>query len=164
MRAHWQSLSPRDQRVLKIGGLLVAAALLWAWGWDPLTRARATLRQQAADNEAALAWMRPAATRLAEQGGLADTAPAVAAADGRSLLARVDAAARGAGLGAHLTAVEPLGDARVRVQLGGVDFDALVAWLESQAGQGVRMEEWRVNRAAGAGRVDAVLLLQEGMR
>lgn len=150
----WQKLSERDRRMLGMGGVLVAAMLLWAWVWDPLSASRASLREQALANEASLAWMRPAVEQVLSRGGI--TTPV---SDGRSLLARVDASARAAGLGAHLTLVEPQGEQRVRLQFSAVDFDALANWLEAQSRDGVRIEEWNASRAAGSGRVDARLAL-----
>ena len=145
------NLSERDRRVLLGGGAVAAMLLLWALVWDPLAKSRASLREQAAANETALQWMRPAAEQLAAKGGVA----AAVSADGRSLLARVDASARESGLGASLVSVEPEGSGRVNVQFTGADFDALSAWLERIAGTGVGIEELSVQRGAGSGRVDA---------
>lgn len=160
MTAWFETLSARDRRILALGGALAVAMLLWAFAWEPLARSRDALRAEAADNAAALAWMRPAAERLIARGGIA-VAPQ---ADGRSLLARVDAGAREAGLAANLVGVEPQGGDRVRVQLAGADFDLLVGWLERSAAAGIVVEEFSAQRAAGAGRVDARLLLREGAR
>lgn len=154
MKARWQALSARDRRILAVGAVLAAALLGWAWIWDPLTVSRATLRAQAEANEATLAWMRPLVDRVAAAGGVS-----VRPADGRSLLARVDAGARAAGLGAQLAQVEPLGTSRVRLQFTAVEFDALVAWLESLPAEGIRIEELAASRAAGSGRVDARVAL-----
>lgn len=158
MNEHWQALSPRDQRIVRWGAALVSALLFWAWVWDPLSASRTHLREQAVQNEASLAWMRPAAEQLAARGGV--VAAAVGADDGRSLLARVDASARAAGLGAHLTGVSPQGETRVQMQFSAVEFDALVSWLESQRAAGIEIEALGVVRAAGSGRTDAQVSLQ----
>lgn len=157
MRAWFEQLSGRDRRMLLAGAVFVALVLGWIGLWEPLANSRAALRAEAAGNAEALAWMRPAADRLAARGGVAD-APV---ADTRSLLARVDAGAREAGLAASLGSVEPQGGNRVRVVFSGVDFDTLAGWLESLAGTGVAIEEFSAQRSA-AGRVDARLLLREG--
>ncbi|MFC4729616.1 type II secretion system protein GspM [Coralloluteibacterium thermophilus] len=150
------ALSARDRRVLAWGAAVAVLVLGWAWLLDPLLASREALRGQAAANARDLAWMRPLAGRLAAQGPAA-TAPA----DGRSLLARVDAGLREAGLASALAAVEPQGAGSVRVRLADADFDALVAWMEGAVAQGARIEEWSAQRS-GAGRVDARLLLREG--
>lgn len=157
LRDQWQRLGARDQRMLKLGAGLAGSLLFWAWVWDPLSASRAMLREQAAANEADLAWMRPAVERVAAQGGIdSRTLPQ---ADGRSLLAQVDASARESGLGPQLTGIEPQGEQRVRLQFSGADFDQLTVWLESLASRRVRVEELAITRAAGSGRVDARVAL-----
>lgn len=157
MNTRWANLSARDRRVLACGAALAAVLLFWALAWTPLAASRATLREQAVANEEALAWMRPAVRELAARGGAALRRP-----DGRSLLARVDAGVREAGLGGSLIGLEPQGARQVRVQFGGADFDVLVAWLERQAAAGIGIEELSIQRASGAGRVDARVSLREG--
>lgn len=157
----WNTLSGRDRRWLIAGAILAGLLVLWNWLWDPLASSRAALRVQAGDNERALQWMRPAAQALAARGGArVDRAPD----DGRSLLARVDAGARAAGLAAGLVGVEPLGGDRVRVRFGSAPFDPLVAWLESEAGRGLAIEEMSLRRAGAVGLVDGQVLLREESR
>lgn len=159
MKAWWAGLAHRDQRVLQVGGLLVVLMLVWALGWQPLARSRDSLRAQAIAQAQALAWMRPAAKQLAAAGGLAHSP----STDARSLLARIDAGAREAGLGGALVSVEPQGVNRVRAALSATDFDALVRWLQQVSAQGVLLEQLSVQRAA-AGRVDARVVLAEGTK
>jgi type II secretory pathway component PulM len=47
------------------------------------------------------------------------------------------------------------------VQFSGADFDVLVTWFEQRAANGIRVEELSVQRASGAGRVDARVALRE---
>lgn len=157
MKKVWNALSPRDRRITVLGAVVVAAMLAWSLAWTPLIASRASLRDEAVANAQALAWMRPASAQLAALGGT----PATRAADRRSLLARVDASARDSGLGGSLVGVEPQDPHRVRVQFSGADFDVLVTWLEQRAANGIRVEELSVQRASGAGRVDARVALRE---
>ncbi len=154
----WQGLSLRDRQVLTGGGVLAALLLLWGVLWLPLAHSRDALRRQVIAQTQTLTWMRPAAQQLIAGGGSSTQATAV---DGRSLLARVDAGARAAGLAGALVSVEPQGPRRVRASFTGADFDILASWLERSAAQGVRVAELSVQRAAG-GRVDARALLAEG--
>jgi general secretion pathway protein M len=101
--------------------------------------------------------MRPASARLAAIGG----ARVARAGGGGSLLARVDAGARVAGLGGSLVGIEPQDAQHVRVQLSGADFDVLASWLEGAAADGIRVEELSLQRASGPGRVDARVSLRE---
>lgn len=162
MKDFWNRLGERDRRLLAGAAVLVALALLWAWGWDPLARSRAALRAEAAGNAAALAWMRPAVQQWSASGArpIGSGGPA----DGRSLLARVDGDARAAGLAGGLLGVEPLDADGVRASFSGVDFDALIGWLQNAAGTGLAIEEFSARRAAGPGRVDARVLLRQEPR
>jgi Type II secretory pathway, component PulM len=157
MKKLWSGLSPRDRRIAVLGAVVVAAMLAWALAWTPLIASRDSLRDEAVANAQALAWMRPASAQLAALGGTSATR----AEDRRSLLARVDASARESGLGGSLVGVEPQDPHRVRVQFSGADFDVFAAWLEQRAASGIRVEELSVQRASGAGRVDARVALRE---
>jgi general secretion pathway protein M len=157
MKKFWSGLSPRDRRIAVLGAVVVAAMLAWSLAWTPLIASQASLRDEAVANAQALAWMRPASAQLAALGGT----PAPRAADRRSLLARVDASARESGLGGSLVGVEPQDPHRVRAQFSGADFDVLATWLEQRAASGIRVEELSVQRASGAGRVDARVALRE---
>ncbi len=157
MRRFWSNLGSRDQRILLIGGVFVALVVIWLGVWEPLHTARDAARTRVAAAANDLATMRAVAPQLNALAG----ASAPAALDGRSLLALVDATARGAVVGDALLRVEPLTGDRVRVYFEGAGFDALVQWLgELEAQQGVVTGELSVNRAAGVGRVDARVLLQ----
>lgn len=159
LAAALQRLSPRERSLLLLAATVLMLFLGWALLWRPLDAARDTLREQVAQSAAELAWMRQAVPTLA---GTVQSAPA-RVLDGRSLLARVDAGAREAGLGDALLRVEPVSASEVRVSFGGADFDALVAWLEDfTAAQGASVTELSVQRVQGVGRVDARLALREG--
>jgi general secretion pathway protein M len=161
MKGWWNRLAARERRVVGVGGALVALLLAWAFVWDPLAAARARLETGVQQAEADLAWMREAVPRLAArraQGGAigADRA-------GRSLPALADASLREAGLGAHLSRIEPLGEGRVGLWFDDVGFDPWVVWLEGFAPRyGIRVEELSVDRVAGPGMVDARVVLVDG--
>lgn len=155
MRDWWQARQPRERMVLGGGAAVGLVVLAWALVWDPLFTSRDALRVEVARQSAQLAWMRPAvADALIRDTTVPDTA------DGRSLLARIDAGARSAGLGNQLVAVEPQGNDRVSVRLVGVDFDRFTVWLETLAASGLSIDELSVQRAAG-NTVDVRLGLSE---
>lgn len=157
LRGFWAGLSPRDQRVLTLGGIVLAVILLWLLIWEPLREARDAARLRVAAATTDLATMRAAAPQLQALAG--GTAPVVR--DNRSLLALVDATARTSGVGEALLRVEPVAGDQVRVYFQGAGFDALVVWLEElEVRQGVRLGDVSINRAAGVGRVDARMSLE----
>ena len=58
--AWWHAQTVRDRRVLVVGAIIVAVLLVWALAWLPLSRARAGLAVQVAQQRTDLAWMRQA--------------------------------------------------------------------------------------------------------
>lgn len=159
LHSWWLGLGERDRRVLQIGATLAVLLLLWGALWLPLSHSRDALRRQVIVQTEALAWMRPAAQQLQASGG---TRAANSVADGRSLLAQVDAGARAAGLAGALVSVEPQGPHRVRANFSGADFDTLANWLQDASAHGIRISELSVQRSA-LGRVDARAVLSEGV-
>ncbi|MBS0487713.1 MAG: type II secretion system protein M [Proteobacteria bacterium] len=160
IRAWWNAQSVRDRRVLVAGGIVVAILLTWALAWIPLSRARASLTAQVAQQRADVAWMRQSlaqARELRTQGARGNVAR-----QGKSLLALADATARADGLGDALKRVEPTGAASVRVSFEVVDFDVLSNWLEALARDyGVSVTDLSVDKSQGLGLVNARVTLQD---
>lgn len=158
-RARWQELAPRERRTLTVGAAVLLVTVAYLLLWEPLAQSRDDWRARVAAAETDLAWMRAAAPQVLSRRG---TQPIAVAPDGRSLLARVDAGAREAGLGTALLRVEPVAAGQVRVTFEQAGFDALMRWIESLSAQyGTRVTELSVQRAAGVGLVDARLSLEE---
>jgi type II secretory pathway component PulM len=160
MKAWWAALSARDRNVLRFGMAFVAALLLWAFVWDPLSQSRRSLRTQVAEAEANLAYMHVAAAQLQAltSGGTAT----VFDRGGRSLFALADSSAREHQLAHALKRIEPVSAGRINIWLEGAEFDQLAAWLEQlQSVYGVRVEEYALQRGEGSGRVDGRLSLIE---
>jgi general secretion pathway protein M len=158
LAARYQSLAPRERRAVTLGAMALLLILGYLLAWEPLQQSRDAWRVRVTAAEADLAWMRAAAPRVQVAAG---TTIAAAAPNGRSLLARVDASARDAGLGTALLRVEPVAAGQVRVTFEQAGFDALMQWLEAlAAAQGVRVTELSAQRADGVGLVDARVSLQ----
>lgn len=159
LRRRWESLEPRERRVISSGALVLALVLGYLMVWEPLAQSREEWRTRVVAAETDLAWMRVTARQVQ---ALRATAPVPTQPDGRSLLARADASVREAGLGDALLRVEPVSANQVRVYFEQAGFDTLVRWLESLAARhGTRVIEMSVQRADGVGRVDARLSLEE---
>lgn len=159
LRQRWESLEPRERRVLGAGAVVVLALIVYLFVWEPLAQSRDEWRVRVAAAETDLAWMRGVAPEVLARRGAAPTATAP---DSRSLLARVDASVREAGLAAALLRVEPVAANQVRATFEQAGFDALMRWLETLAQRhGTRVTEMSVQRADGVGVVDARLGLEE---
>jgi len=160
MRAWWNGLAGREQRMVAIGGFAVVLMLAWAFVWHPLVVKRAELRDAVEAQQRDLAFVRVAAAdvdRLRASGkqGRRDR-------QGRSLLALADASARDAGLEGALKRVEPVGATSVRVSFEVARFDALIAWIEGLTRDyGVEAIDVSADRADGVGLVNARVTLQD---
>jgi general secretion pathway protein M len=160
MRAWWNGLAAREQRIVAIGALAVLLMLGWAFVWHPLVVKRAELRDEVDAQRRELAFVRVAAAdvdRLRATGkqGRRDR-------QGRSLLALADATARAGGLEGALKRVEPVGAASVRVSFETARFDALIAWIEGLTRDyGIEAVDFSADRADGVGLVNARVTLQD---
>src|SRR5262249_23094417 len=162
IRAWWQGLQERERSVLAIGGALVALMLLWAFAWQPLGQARATLATRVAAQRDDLAQMRAISGDVADlrargiRGG--------ADRQGKSLLALADVTARDekADLAAALKRVEPAGPKSVRVSFEAANFDALMRWVDNLSrAYGVQATDLSADRGDTAGIVNARVTLEE---
>ncbi|MGH8169284.1 MAG: type II secretion system protein GspM [Steroidobacteraceae bacterium] len=148
-----RSLSPRDRRVLLIGGV-IAAILFVVAVILPLDRSVSRLHDQVTRKQADLVWMRSAAPEIAAAGPVHNTS-------GESLIVIVDQSARESGLGGSLAGSQPSGRGGLNVQLEKAPFDALVGWLARLSQQnGVQIESATIDTAGSPGTVNASLVLK----
>lgn len=157
MMAYWQRLNARQQRVLAAAALILVAAALFVWVWEPLAQSRDLERERVAAQRALLDWLEavePAARALRQgQAGARDLG-------GRSLLGVADQTARAAGLAGALTRIEPVGEDQVRVWLDEAEFTATMRWLETlSVNHPVRTAQLEVERGRAAGMVNARVTL-----
>lgn len=160
MMQWWQDLEPREQRILGIGAVFLAGALLYLLVWEPVVEKHRRTREQVTEQRALLEWMRERALeverlRTASPGAGASKSPRKG-----SLLSLIDAGARGAGLGPAVKRVEPAGRDKARVWFEAVGFDPLTTWLGELRGRhGVLVDSMTIDRGETPGRVDARLVL-----
>ena len=160
MRAWWDGLAAREQRIVAIGAILVALMLGWALVWHPLALKRAALRDTVDAQRRDLAYVRVASAEV-ERLRAAGT-HSRGDRQGRSLLALADATARAGGLEGALRRVEPVGATSVRVTFEVASFDALVGWIQGLTGDyGVEATDFSADRADGVGLVNARVTLQD---
>ncbi len=151
----WRSRAPRERLVLAGGSALLVLALGYAYGWLPMQREAAQLRQ-------ALPQLRAQARQLQQDAlevGRLKARP-VPAQQGGSLAAVIDQRAKAIGLRERIESITPQDDGRVQVVLPDVAFDAWLGWLgDLQASHAVRVESARIEARDEPGmvRIDAVL-------
>lgn len=154
LRTWYEAQSPRDQRVLWIGAVVVGLILL-AWIFIPLQRSLGAAREQVRQQQDDLEWMRRYAPSLAAAG----PGPGATATQ-EPLVVLVDRSARETGLGQALTGSVPAGNGAMRVQFERADFNLLLGWVARLSSQnGVRVEAATVTAAGSPGIVDASVQL-----
>jgi len=154
LRAWYEKLAPREQKVVLIGAVLSACLLLFGV-LLPLERKVASARERVAAKQADLVWMRSVAPRLVSLRNVG------AHGSGESLVVLADRVARQTGIARALTGSQPGGDGSLSVRLEQVSFDALAAWMATlQQQHGAHVISSTIDRTATAGVVSATVVLR----
>lgn len=153
----WRARAPRERLVLA-GAALLVPALGFAYGWLPMQREVAQLRQ-------ALPQLREQARQVeqdAEEVARLKKLPAVRQAKD-NLASAIEQRALASGLRERIESITPQGAGKVKVVLPQVAFDHWIALLgELQASHGVRVESTRIQAADEAGMVSVEAVLGAG--
>jgi general secretion pathway protein M len=155
LRAWYDGLQQREQRMVSIGGVVVAVLVVLFGLLIPLQSAvsNAVARNDAKRED--LAWMQVNATEIRAAGG------GLATDTGEAPVVLVDRVGRESGLGNALRGTQPNGTG-VRVQLEAAPFDTLVAWLATlDEHYGLAVESITVDRAARPGIVNASITFSQ---
>ncbi len=150
----WRARAPRERLVLA-GAALLVPALGFAYGWLPMQREVAQLRQTLPQLRAQARQLQQEAQEVARL-----KARPAAKPEAGSLASAVEQRTLAMGLRGRIESIAPQDAGRVRVVLPQVAFDAWLGWLgELQARHGVRVDSARIEAGdvAGTVRVDAVL-------
>jgi len=146
------SLSPRERRLLLLGGIAAVAILIFGM-LIPLDRSVSHAQDRLAKKRADLSWMQSVAPQIA-------VIPPPSTARGESLLVIVDRSAREAGLANALSGSEPGGPGNLSVRLEKASFDMLVGWLARLAQQnGVTVDSAIIEKSGVPGLVNANIVL-----
>jgi general secretion pathway protein M len=158
LRAWYAGLQEREQRMVAIGGAVVAVLILVLGILWPL---QSTVSNAVHGNETKrqdLAWMELNAPELRAN---ADSLPANT---GEAPVVLVDRVGREAGLASAFRGTQPNGNG-VRVQLEAAPFDTLVTWLATlDERYGLAIESITVDRAARPGVVNASITFTQPQR
>ena len=158
LRAWYAGLQQREQRVVAVGGVVVAVLILVVGILMPLHSAVSNAVQRNESKRDDLAWMQVNAAEIRAAGNQlpADT--------GEAPVVLVDRVGREAGLASALRGTQPNGTG-VRVQLEAAPFDALITWLATlDERYGLSVETITVDRAARPGVVNASITLTQPRR
>lgn len=157
MKAWWAALDNRERRVLVVGGLVLAAILLYFFAWEPYVTYARDLRQSVADKRTQLSWM---AQRSEEVIRLRASATREAPVREGSLMGQVDASARAAAISSFIKRIEPQGSASVRVWLERAKFDDVVLWLGQLENESrIRIDDLRLELGDRSGYINGRITL-----
>ena len=149
----WHDRTPGERATLAGLGALAAAALLVAFAWLPLERARTRLQQQLPELRASLGTLE----RQAEEVRRLRSLPPATSSQSEPLVSLLTAGGGRALPGAQLTVLD---GKTLAVQATDVAFGALLEWLAAvQASQALRVREARLEALPAAGRVRGELKL-----
>jgi general secretion pathway protein M len=154
----YAGLQQREQRVVVIGGVVVAFLVLVLGILLPLQSAVSSAVKRNQTEREDLAWMQVNAPEIRAAGNQlpADT--------GEAPVVLVDRVGREAGLASALRGTQPNGNG-VRVQLEAAPFDTLVSWLATlDERYGFAIESITVDRAARPGVVNASITFTQPRR
>lgn len=144
----WQARTESERAVLATVGALAAIALVAAFAWLPLERARSRLTADLPALRASLETMQ----RQSEEAKRLRAAPPAA-----SLQAPVGQLASSPPAGAQVMALDAQ---RVRLSANDAAFTTLLEWIvAAQASHGMRVESARIDALPVAGRVRADIVL-----
>jgi general secretion pathway protein M len=158
LRTWYAGLQQREQRVVAVGGVVVAILILVLGILLPLHSAVSGAVQRNETKRDDLAWMQVNAPEIRAAGNQlpADT--------GEAPVVLVDRVGREAGLGSALRGTQPNGTG-VRVQLEAAPFDILITWLATlDERYGLSVETITVDRAARPGVVNASITFTQPRR
>jgi general secretion pathway protein M len=154
MKFNYDTLSPREQNIVKIGGAALAAILIFGVLLpldSSVTKAAARISKKQQD----LVWMKSVAPFLAAQ------APAHES-NGESLIVIVDRSARESDLGKSLAGTDPSGAGGIQVRLEKAPFDSIIGWLSRLSQQnGIGVDGATIDGAGSPGIVNAAIVLKQ---
>ena len=151
--AWWGARTEQEQRMLSIGGAVVALGLVWGLLIDPALSGRSKLEKELPQLNQQVAELQALAGEASQLAAQPQAAPQP-----------LNKEALAAGLQARGLATQSLtvtGD-YVKVEFQGVPFAALVSWLDAmRREQRLVVQEGQVSAQGAAGQVDAHLTLRQ---
>jgi general secretion pathway protein M len=154
MKLSFDTMSEREQRLVKIGGIAIVLILIFGV-LIPLDSSVSKARARITKKQADLVWMRSVAPVLAASG------PVRNGGSGESLIVIVDRSARESGLEKALAGSEPNGPGGIQVRMEKAPFDAIVGWLSRLSQQnGIGVDGASIDTAGAPGIVNAAIVLR----
>ena len=153
----YSQLSPRDQKALIWGGVLMLVFLLYAMVWEPLTEKNEQLQSRIKQHQGNHQQLNQIVTRYNKLKKQAS--PANKPMQG-SLFAMVDKTSQQQNIKKAIKKMTPVGDAKVNIRFEGVEFNAFIKWLVGiSKDYGISVERINAQRDE-AGKADIQLVIK----
>lgn len=129
-KQRWEQLSARDQKTLKVGGIILAVFLLLQVVWWPLYHRISLLQAQISAEQSLIEWMIPRVAQLLE-----------ARKSGASMhvdksLSGLEKSLQQAGLKPYVTEFSQNAQQHISIVFVDVPFESCMEWLEQVQSQG----------------------------
>jgi general secretion pathway protein M len=158
MKAYWQQLSDKEQRMVLIAAGSVTAVLIYLVLWIPLQQGIDDQAKRLDSRQSQLQTMQEQAARLGtvkRSNSIRNTG---------SLLSAIDRSAKQLGIKASIRKIQPAGTDGARVWLDGVSFDSFLQWLDQlEQKEAIFVSDLSIDRHEQQGRVNCRLLLKTSL-
>ena len=157
----FDSLQPRERRIVVAGAVIVAIMFLYLLIWDPLVSKINSLEKSNQENQKLITWMEQSAAEVQKLQAKINAGRPMNRSKGQSLLGIIDRTAKQAKLNNSMSKVQPDGKNGAKVWLEDVSFNDMIKWLEQlQRREGIHIDTTVIERRDTSGLVNARLDLQ----
>lgn len=158
LRAVWQVRTPRERTALALGGLVVAALLLYGFAWEPLRAEHKRLCEFLPQLRAQSMQFSADAAEAGRLRGIAQTA-----SRSESPRAALEATAVAAGVRPRIRSITEAAGGRLQVAVEPVAYEALIRWIGALAsGAGITVESVQLRPGPTPGTVLVETLVLKG--
>lgn len=157
MQQYWQNLQSRERLLLLGAAVVLAILLIHLLLIEPWLQQTQGLRHSIDTQQETLQWMQQASAELAALRG--DSQVRRGAESGQSLMGRIDASARVAGIAPAIRQLRP-DPQGVTVRLENASFDDTLRWLgDLYREQGIQVTTFTMERLPEVGRINVSVSL-----
>lgn len=160
MKEWFNSLDPRERKILIAGAVLLVLASLYFLGWEPYVKKIEQLKKTTAENQQTLTWMKQTAVQVKQlnrSDSLAKKVPG-----NQSLLGLIDQTAKSNQLGSAIKRVQPDGKDKALVRMENAKFSDVLRWMEGLLrNQGVGVVSSVMEKKDEPGMVDVRITFEQ---
>ena len=158
MKEWFDSLDPRERKVVTIGAIMLLLLSVYFLAWEPFSSKLDKLRKSSVANERTLSWMKQTSLEVKR---LQRNSGGPKNLSGQSLLGLIDKTAKQHKLADAIKRVQPDGKTKALVRLESASFNNMILWLEQlQLRQGIEIVSSDIERQEQPGLVNARLILE----